>query len=380
MTSLFKRFRKQDVVKTTKTKIGIVKKERKRRAKLNFTKDSFKKLQSPLHELRRRIESSKDISVIFNTQNLSEKQLQTLRKYAQSENSQSYAYDRVVHWIYCDGVERAVLATILREETRKRLKNQDLMIIREEIRQGARAVVSSRKRSLSANKILVDFLGFSSSKNVSKDLEELAQSVFQDKKKKKIDAEELLDFVLDHISDLLYFQWKQNSKLKFPKIVSVIRTTSGKEETRLKRKLYRRMHLDGLWFGREDCEDITDSDQIHLMDITISSSKKQMRKENYKRVFGNLWCKWSTGGKKKNKEELIRDLCLTKGRVRPNVTFQYVGQLPSSSNHLWISRYRDVRGLNFVAVQKSLNELREDVQTYVCYYYSYYSLVRLNEL
>ncbi len=59
MSSILKRFGKKKEKKKTKTKKEknvVLKEERDRRAKLNFTKDSFKKVQDDAYELRERFE------------------------------------------------------------------------------------------------------------------------------------------------------------------------------------------------------------------------------------------------------------------------------------------------------------------------------------
>ena len=229
MSSILKRFsKKKEKKEKKKRKNVILKEERDRRAKLNFTKDSFKKVQDDAYELRRQFEGQafsdhKTFLSVFNTENLSERQINSFLEYAQEKPGQ-YSNDRAVHWLYCDSTEKAALASELRKETRKRLeKSRSLSMLREEMRQGIQSVLAARKRSLGAKNVLVERLGFS---DASEDVIDLATRSFEDTKKKRLDVEELLDFVLDNISDLLYYRWdpSSSSKKKWPCIVSVIRT------------------------------------------------------------------------------------------------------------------------------------------------------------
>ena len=389
MTSLFKRFTSKKVKSSSSSdkkknvimfKNVLVENEKKRRAKLNFTKDTFRRAQEDeIQETRERFTSvDKDhtglchptsFMKIFNTKTLTSKQIDSLRDYT-TESNGLCQYDRTIHYLHCENVEKAVLATELRSETRKRLISQKLMMLREEIRQGIQGL-TKMKRTLSAKKILVDFFGFS---GISNETIDLTQHIFQDKKKKKIEIEEVLDFILNHISDLLYFRWSPSSSLSdFPSIVSVVRSNSQKEEQRLRRKLYKRLDMEEevkhsyLWFAREDCEKNNEEEEEYLQHITIVTDKKQkksLKKNGYKKIFSDLWCKYKKKTSGEQRDDFVRDIALTKRRTRPNLTFQYVGKLASTSSHLWVSTYEDVRDVNFAAVTKSLNELREDVRTY----------------
>ena len=167
MSSILKRFsKKKEKKEKKKRKNVILKEERDRRAKLNFTKDSFKKVQDDAYELRRQFEGQafsdhKTFLSVFNTENLSERQINSFLEYAQEKPGQ-YSNDRAVHWLYCDSTEKAALASELRKETRKRLeKSRRLSILREEMRQGIQSVLAARKRSLSVKSVLVERLGFS---------------------------------------------------------------------------------------------------------------------------------------------------------------------------------------------------------------------------
>ena len=166
MSSILKRFSKKKEKKKTKTKKEknvVLKEERDRRAKLNFTKDSFKKVQDDAYELRERFEGEpfsdhKTFLSVFNTENLSQRQIDSFREYAQDKPGQ-YSNDRAIHWLYCDSAEKAALASELRKETRKRLeKSRSLSMLREEMRQGIQSVLAARKRSLGAKNVLVERL------------------------------------------------------------------------------------------------------------------------------------------------------------------------------------------------------------------------------